>query len=127
IDHLIGTFLSMQTIDYVSNVMERTYPRGLDIEVFTLEALKRIDQMATSTHDREHVTRYFLEHPASFRMHNVTNNTDLSNHRWTVDTLEDFHLIEKILSTLYPKKEHFETKDVLSLLGKHPEWKKINA
>lgn len=127
IDHMIETFKNLQPIDYVSNVIERTFPRGLDIEVFTMEALERVDQLATADHHREHVTRYFLDHPGQFHIQNVVNDKDISNYRWTVDTIEDFYLIEKIITSLYPGNSHFQMDDVVSLLEENPEWEKINA
>ena len=51
---------------------------------------------------------------------------DLSLHRWTVDTLEDFALVSRILEMLYPLKPDFQMADVLSLLHVNPDWEEIN-
>ncbi|GAE92678.1 spore coat polysaccharide biosynthesis protein spsF [Gracilibacillus boraciitolerans JCM 21714] len=127
IDQLIEVFKREQDVDYVSNVINRTYPRGLDIEVFSQEALIKVNQWATSTSYREHVTNYLLEHPEKFRLRNVSNPTDISFHRWTVDTIEDFQLIQHILIALYSGDPYFSFNDVLRLLDDHPEWYQINV
>jgi spore coat polysaccharide biosynthesis protein SpsF len=51
---------------------------------------------------------------------------DLSAHRWTVDTPEDFELVRRILTTLYPRRPEFTMDDVLALLAEHPDWSALN-
>ena len=67
IDATIRTFLD-QKADYSSNNIPRTYPRGLDAEVFTFAGLERTWREAVKPYEREHVTPYFYEHPELFRM-----------------------------------------------------------
>jgi spore coat polysaccharide biosynthesis protein SpsF len=78
--------------DYASNTLARTYPRGLDAEVMTSEALARAWREARGVHQRAHVTPYLYENPALFRLASVENARDLSGLRWTVDTAEDLAL-----------------------------------
>ena len=112
--------------DYVSNVLRRTYPRGLDCEVFSFKALEEAHREAREKSEREHVTPFIYNHPERYRLGGVENDTDESRYRWTVDTAEDFELIRAILTELYPLKPDFEMADVLKLYAKHPEWRKIN-
>ncbi|WP_058307195.1 cytidylyltransferase domain-containing protein [Gracilibacillus massiliensis] len=126
IDQLVECFLSEQDVDYLSNVITRTYPRGLDIEVFSNSALMKVNQLATTASHREHVTSYFLAHSEKFLLRNVSNQHDISCHRWTVDTIEDFQLIEHILTELYPNNRYFSVDDVLEILEHHPEWYQLN-
>ncbi|MEK4484804.1 glycosyltransferase family protein [Psychrobacillus sp. FSL H8-0484] len=113
--------------DYVSNTIERTYPRGLDTEVFSREALEKSYKEATLERDREHVTAYMYTNPEKFRLGSISNPQDLGHYRWTVDTVEDFELIELILKELYHFSKMFYMDDVINILGKYPEWNKINA
>lgn len=113
--------------DYVSNVISRTYPRGLDVEVFSLEALEKAAKEATNEEYREHVTLYFYENPDRFSLGSVMRKGGESSDRWTVDTPEDFTLVQKIFETLYPVNPEFHMQDVLDVLETHPEWRKINA
>ena len=112
--------------DYVSNTIERTYPRGLDTEVFSEGALEKSYKDATLERDREHVTAYMYSNPEKFRIGSISNSQNLGNHRWTVDTSEDFQLVELILSNLYSENQFFNMRDVIELLEKHPDWVQLN-
>lgn len=124
VDLVIQKFLHSQgEVDYASNVLERTYPRGLDTEVFSQAALMRAFREANLQSDREHVTPYLHRH---CRLAHVTDARDLSDLRWTVDTPADFELVSRIISALYPQNPSFTTQDVLDLLDRHPDWNSIN-
>ncbi|SFM06592.1 spore coat polysaccharide biosynthesis protein SpsF [Gracilibacillus orientalis] len=127
IDQVIKAFVTKKIADYVTNVQERTYPRGYDIEVFTMQTLEKISKIANRTSDREHVTTYIRDHPDQFHIYNVFHHTNYSSYRLTVDTLEDFQLIEKIIKSLEPKWRYFTLEDVITLLEHHPDWVNINA
>ncbi|PAE26996.1 acylneuraminate cytidylyltransferase [Paenibacillus sp. 7884-2] len=120
-------FLHKHPLQYSSNVLKRTLPRGMDTEVFSLQALKKAYDKATSKTDREHVTRYMINNPLDFNLTNVSNNEDYSHHRWTVDTIEDFILLNKIFETLYPYNPEFTMEDTIELLDTFPEWQLINT
>jgi spore coat polysaccharide biosynthesis protein SpsF len=113
--------------DYVSNTQARTYPRGLDVEVFSREVLEMMDREAKDPEEREHVTLFIHRHPDRFQMKNFTYSEDASRFRLTVDTEQDFELIRKIFEALYPSNPPFRLADMLLLLKKYPEWAKINA
>jgi spore coat polysaccharide biosynthesis protein SpsF len=113
--------------DYVSNSLQRTYPRGLDVEVFNFKILEKIVREAQKPEEREHVTPYIYEHPEMFTLGSIVREPNESHHRWTVDTEEDFQLIEKLITSLYPSNPQFTADDVLQLLREHPDWVEINA
>lgn len=113
--------------DYVSNTLKRTYPRGMDTEVFSRKVLEEIHLKAREPADREHVTRYIYCHPEKYRLGSVEHGRDLSRHRWTVDEEDDFKLIKLLVEELYPTKPDFTMQDCLEVLKKHPEWTEINA
>lgn len=119
VDRVIEHYLDNHgDIDYVSNTLRRTYPRGLDTEVFSIEALERAFKEAGEPYEREHVTPYIYEHPGMFKVMNYESNTKLPDYRLTVDTKEDFELISRIYEELYKEGEIFLLHDVLELLGK---------
>jgi spore coat polysaccharide biosynthesis protein SpsF len=113
--------------DYVSNCLIRTYPRGMDTEVFPVRVLEEALQEATDPEDREHVTSFFYRRDRRYRLSNVAYSRDCSRHRWTVDTGEDFILIKRILENLYPATPDFSMEDVLHLVEKDPGLFAINA
>lgn len=113
--------------DYVSNCLQRTYPRGMDTEVFSFSALNEAFLEATEKPDREHVTPFIHRQSDRYKFGSVLYTEDCSQHRWTVDTPEDFDLIQKMLEAIYPQNPEFSLEDCLHLLDRHPEWSKINA
>jgi spore coat polysaccharide biosynthesis protein SpsF len=122
-DKTIAAFLDEKP-DYASNVLERMYPRGLDTEVFSQEALARAWRQAFQKHEREHVTPYIYEHPNEFKLLSVTAPADYSSHRWTVDTPEDLAFVRAVYERL--GSSEFSGRDVLDLLEKHPELAELN-
>lgn len=112
--------------DYVSNTLVRTYPRGMDTEVFAFESLHVAWKEARDPASREHVTLYIYRQPDRFRLGSVTYPQDLSSWRLTVDTIEDFELVKRVIESLYPQKPQFDFVDIIDVLERHPEWRKIN-
>jgi spore coat polysaccharide biosynthesis protein SpsF len=128
IDNIIKFYLAHQSeYDYVSNRIKRTYPRGMDSEIFSLKVLNETFCEATEPSDREHVTPFIYRHPKRYRLANVSANKNQSHHRWTVDTHEDFLLVSKIIEMLYPVKPEFNLEDILHFFEMHPEFFQINA
>tara|TARA_Y100001934_G_scaffold219950_1_gene261766 strand:- start:1287 stop:2057 length:771 start_codon:yes stop_codon:yes gene_type:complete len=116
------------TIDYSTNcTLKRTYPRGLDAEVFTFEALERTFNEAQQPLEREHVTPYMYTNPDRFRLDSHENETDLSHHRWVVDTAEDWRFIYRVHELLNRPDRPFTTAELLELLEREPELAGMNA
>jgi spore coat polysaccharide biosynthesis protein SpsF len=113
--------------DYTANVVERTYPDGLDVEVMTASALARAAREAKDPFQREHVTPYIYRNPAIFSLDALLYPRDLSGLRWTVDTPADFAFVERIFAELLPRHPFFGWRDVLALVEAHPEIAAINS
>jgi spore coat polysaccharide biosynthesis protein SpsF len=111
--------------DYVSNTVKRTYPDGLDTEVFSLAALERAWQEATWTSEREHVTPYIWKHPELFRLDQVTQPADLSALRWTVDEPRDLALVREVYRRLDGRD--FTMSDVAALVNDDDVLRMVNA
>ena len=126
IDEVIQAYNKSTEIDYVSNTLSRTYPRGLDVECFSFKALEIAWKNADKAYEREHVTPYLYQQPM-FIKKELKADGDYSQYRWTVDTQEDYELVRLLLEELYLSQPYFSWRDVLSVLERHPEWKLINA
>jgi spore coat polysaccharide biosynthesis protein SpsF len=127
IDKAIEYYLNnKEKVDYVSNTLERTYPRGMDVEVFSFRTLETAWQKAKKQHQREHVTLFIYENPDLFRLSGIKNNEDLSYLRLTVDEKKDLELVREIYKKLYKKDNIFYLKDIVELVKKYPELKLIN-
>lgn len=129
IDAVITKFLSNDSnFDYVSNTIERSYPRGLDVEVFSMKALDLVIEKASRPVYREHVTPYIYLHPEQFNLGFIKNNIDLSSLRLTVDTEEDLELISRVITEFYNSNiKSFVLKDIIDLSRKKPEWFLLNS
>lgn len=128
VDRCIDYFLA-NDFDYVSNVVQRTYPRGLDTQVFPVAVLDEVSRKTNAPADREHVSLYIYEHPDEYRLGHVLAPPELTNPdmRWCVDTIEDFQLVEGVYEALYPTNPEFTSLDVMNLLNERPELAAVNA
>ena len=124
IDDVVSKFLEKRP-DYASNCLERTYPRGLDTEIMSVEALARAWKSATEPSQRAHVTPYFYQNPAQFRLLSVRAEQDYSRHRWTVDTPEDLEFARAVYARLN-NRDDFTWRDVLRLVHEDPGMEEIN-
>jgi len=112
--------------DYTANTIKRTFPRGLDVEVFNYEVLQHSFKEAKKEYQREHVTPYIRENADKFKIVNIEFEYKLKRPdiRITLDTKEDLKLISKIINSF--NDINFKTEDVIDFLDKNPELLKIN-
>ncbi|MFX4261970.1 cytidylyltransferase domain-containing protein [Pelotomaculum propionicicum] len=128
VDKIINYYnVHLPLYNYVSNTLKRSFPRGMDTEVFSVNVLKEIFFEATAPADREHVTPFIYKNPGRYKLANVLCEYDESRHRWTVDTMEDYELIKRIIEALYPQNPNYILDDILKLFEKNPDWFLINS
>lgn len=128
VDQVLGFYLQNEgAYDYVSNTLQRTYPAGMDTEVFPFAVLDEACREALDAAEREHVTPFIYRRHGRYRIGQVTGDSDNSRHRWTVDTPEDFELVRRVIAALYPAHPNFSLGEVLQLLDRNPSWPEINA
>ncbi|NTW83802.1 MAG: acylneuraminate cytidylyltransferase [Chlorobiaceae bacterium] len=127
VDELIEEFLNGPTCDYLSNTINQSCPLGMNTEVFTFEALKQAELYAETRYEREHVTPYIYRHRCSFTVHEKHYQPDLSNYRLTVDTQEDFELVQQICERLSTGTAAFGLSEIIGLLDANPDLMDINA
>jgi spore coat polysaccharide biosynthesis protein SpsF len=101
-------------VDLVTNAPRsgRTYPDGMDVEVFTAQTLRRIDALATAADDREHVTLRL--HRAPFQHAVVDLDRPAGAVRITVDYPSDLDRVRAIFEDLYPRTPTFGLHEVLA-------------
>lgn len=114
-------------VDYVSNALRPGYPLGMAVEVFPFEALDAAHREAADAEEREHVTPFIYRRPDRYRIGHLEHVRGLEQHRWTVDTQEDFELVSRILEALVPARPAFTLQDILDTLKENPEWSLINS
>ena len=115
-------------VDYLHNAGVRSYPDGMDINIFNLKSIKKAYKLTKSKVDREHITFFFRKNKNKFKQINLISSVNLY---WpqlglTIDQKEDYILIKKILEHFGKKNIHFQCKDIIKLLKKNKSWSKIN-
>ena len=84
-DQMISEFLK-SNFDYYSNTITPSFPDGLDIEIFRADVLRKVASQAVSKDELEHVTLGIYRRPEMFICGNFSNDQNLAELRWTVDT-----------------------------------------
>ena len=130
IDKIIQYYINnTNKYDYVSNLHPPSYPDGNDVEIMDLKTLENAWLNAHKDFEREHTTPYIWENLEKFRIGNVVWETRLDysmTHRFTIDYKEDYEFIKRIYDELYKMNPKFGLNDILNLLERKPEIKKIN-
>lgn len=106
-----------------ADLKNRTFPRGMDVSVFSFDVLEEAFLNATKKSQLEHVTPYMYEHS---KVEFFKQDIDQSHYRLTLDTFEDLELTRKIYSLLHKDGELFYLDDIISLLERNPEMVLIN-
>jgi spore coat polysaccharide biosynthesis protein SpsF len=114
-------------VDDLSNTIHRTYPRGYDIEIISRSALMTASASDTSVAEKEHVTLFVVSRPYQFSLANFITTENWSNWRLTVDTKEDFALVQKLFEVVGTDAKSSTWECVRKVLHDHPQWRFINA
>ena len=125
VDHLAGLMARGQ-YDYASNVDPPSFPDGLDVEIFSFDALETAAREASLPSDREHVTP-FIRKNIAFLKYNYARTPDTSGLRLTLDTAEDFRMISMVYDALYREGGIIPVSGVLGFLDARPDIAAINA
>jgi len=124
IDAVAGAWAAAPTLDYVSTVLVRSLPRGMDIELVTAHALRAVDRMAVG-HDRVHVTSGVYADPTAYRLLGLCVTPPANDLRVTLDTAADLVLLRALVAELPDAPP--EWRDVVAVLRARPDLVAINA
>ena len=114
--------------DYVSNAHIRSYPDGMDTQVFTLATLKRSAAMTDDPLDHEHVTLHIRNHPELFTQVHLVAPPEM---HWpdlglTLDERADYELLTRLIEHFGTGNPLFGCLDAIRLLRENPNWVAIN-
>lgn len=130
VDEMVRFFIEYPGgLDYLGNTEPSpgTYPDGMDVSVFTFDALKRNWKEAEKPSEREHVIFYFHQHPEIFKIYRKDLDKNLSSYRFTVDHEEDLELVRQLVAELKRRKQFGSLKEILKIMYERPELKSINS
>jgi len=114
--------------DYVCNAQVRSYPDGMDTQVYHLETLKRSAALTNDPLDREHVTLHIRNHPEMFSHVYLVAPPEID---WpglglVLDEPKDYDFLKKIIEHFDEKGSWFSCLDVVNLLRNNPDLVAIN-
>jgi spore coat polysaccharide biosynthesis protein SpsF len=129
---LISQFISIynnNNCEYLNNCKIRSYPIGMDIQIYPTSILKKSLLMTKNKKHREHVTLHILKNPNIFKHLNIISPPELFYPKLglTLDEANDYKLIKKIFLKFYSQKNSFTCLDIINFLNKNPEIKSINS
>lgn len=104
-------------------------PLGSSCEVIRFETLKKVGELAKKPAYREHVTAWFHDHPSEFKIKRIDPPDYLKgcNFRLTVDTEQDFLLIEELFKNLpHSPDSPLNLQAAIEYLNAHPETASLN-
>ena len=115
-----------ERVDYTSNALERTFPKGTDSEVFSFSSLEKAYQEAFAQHEREHVTLYIYTNPAKFICKGIRGEKNLSHIRHCIDYERDYFFAKALFHHLAGENVFFSTTDVVRAIERYPWLLEIN-
>ncbi|MBM9577336.1 glycosyltransferase family protein [Leptospira sp. 201903070] len=114
---------------YVGNAHIRSYPDGMDVQVFAFSDLVLSGSMTQDRLDREHVSLHMRNNPDIFPHLNLVAPPSL---HWpelglTLDEREDFELLKSIIEYFHKEsKQSFSCLDVIRYLRANPHLEETN-
>ncbi len=114
VEAVIATHLDRDA-DYTSNVLPRSFPKGLDVEVVRTSVLRVAAAEATAVDEREHVTPFVYRRPERFRLTNHTGDRALGREWWTVDTAADLETVRRFVERA--GRDDFGWTELLDVVG----------
>jgi len=124
INFFIQKWEEIDNIDYMSNILEDSYPIGMHFEIMTFEALEQAYKNSSEEFEREHVTPYIYNN-SKFKCFNIQSEFDFSNYRFTIDYFEDIQFA-RILDKLITKEVDHDINALIKIVKENPSLKKIN-
>lgn len=127
VDQTIKIFIN-NNVHYVSNNHIRSYPDGMDVQVFKLQTLINSSKLTNDKLDQEHVTLFIRNHPELFSKINIIAPFDL---HWpelgiTLDEESDFQLLKKIIENFENNNKNFSCNDIIKFLISNPSLLELN-
>ena len=115
---------SKEKCDFMTNAIDRTFPYGTEVEIFSFESLEKSWKIAKKPSEREHVTPFMCDPKNGFKLINIKLKENYSHFRYTVDRIEDLQLVKKIIKNIVERP--ILMKNIINLYKKNPELFEIN-
>ena len=124
IDMVISKYEN-EKCDFITNTLNRTFPYGTEVEVFSFTSLEKAWKNAKKPSEREHVTPFIYSPENEFILINAKYQGDISYLRYTIDKIEDLKLVREIIKNIPVRPILIQ--DIIKLHKNKPEIFKINS
>ncbi len=116
------------SVEYVNNCNYRSYPDGMDVQIFNAKSLKKTLRNTKDPKELEHVGLHLIRNPHKFKTINIIapKINYFPSLGLTLDEKKDYILLKKIIEHFGTKNPYFTCEDIINLLNKKKNWKKIN-
>jgi spore coat polysaccharide biosynthesis protein SpsF len=104
----------------VSNTAPCTYPRGLEVEVFSAAALA-CAAAESAGEARACISGFLQGQPERFEAAHFRARRDWSGFDWTVHSAETFALVRAVFETLFPLDPDFGVEEALDYIDRRPD------
>ena len=132
VDDMISNFLKLKIDHYQMDYYNgnQAFPDGFDCEIFTFNALNNAFTNATLPEEKEHVAPYirknYTSHRHKLKLEKEYTNLDLNKMHLSLDTENDYEILQNIFNNVYSKNKEFTIYDVLEYLNNNPNVLKNN-
>lgn len=117
----------IRTLDYMCNFLPPSFPDGMEVQIFSLEAISKVLKISRTAQEQEHTGLVFRNYPEIFSCFNfeAPNNLRAPGLGLTLDEETDALLISAIVEFFSPRID-FSCEEILQLLEERPYLKEIN-
>ncbi len=126
IDYWVSNMESDQ-IEFVEE--EEELYTGFGLDIFSMKALEKMKKFSTEDKQKEHVIGYYLDNANEFSRKKYPLEESLKYlyrpYRLTLDTLEDFNLINMLYEKLY-KNNFIDLKEVINFIDDNKDILNLN-
>jgi len=114
--------------DYSSNIINRSWPRGNDVECISGEVLSKLKTRDLSQEDLEHVTLFIRKNLGDYNYTSVESSKPFEHKtiRLTVDYEEDYFLVKKIVDYFLSNNKKLSINEINNLYKSNPKFFEIN-
>ena len=113
-----ATLFDRGDYDFVSNLLKRSFPYGVAVELFSSHSYLQTQCKFETDHDKEHPTSFFYRNSEIFSVGGIEHEKDYSGYSLTVDTYDDYIYMRKLVR-LEPRFLMLNLEEKIELIRRH--------
>ena len=117
-------FFNLKKLDVYTTNQTKSFPYGVVFEIFSFNALEKVEENAVTNSDKEHVTPFFYSNKQEFKIFDYENGKNMSHIRCSLDTTNDLVFIRELIKKIDERPIHLDS--IILAITKFPELLNIN-